>query len=63
MGALSKLLAKVAIRAINNATSNEELYDAAERVVMWSSQGLISDEHLTAVEESMIETIDGGDGE
>jgi len=58
MNALSKLLAKVAIRAIRNAKTNDELFDAAERVINWSANGLITDTHVEQVEEVMEETID-----
>ena len=57
MNALSKLLAKVAIRAIRNAKTNDELFDAAERVINWSANGLITDTHVEQVEEVMEETI------
>ena len=57
MNALSKLLAKVAIRAIRNAKTNDELFDAAERVISWSANGLITDTHVEQVEEVMEETI------
>lgn len=58
MNALSKLLAKVAIRAIRNAKTNDELFEAAERVINWSANGLITDTHVEQVEEVMEETID-----
>lgn len=57
MNALSKLLAKVAIRAIKNAKTNDELFDAAERVINWSANGLITDTHVEQVEEVMEETV------
>ena len=58
MNALSKLLAKVAIRAIRNAKTNDELFDAAERVINWSANGLITDTHVEQVEEVMEEAVD-----
>ena len=58
MGALSRLLAKVAVRAIRNSRSNEDLYEIANQVVTWSAAGLITESHLSAIEQSMEEQID-----
>lgn len=45
-----------------NASTNDELYDAAERVIAWSTQGLISESDVAQVEESIYDAVTpGGD--
>ena len=56
MNALSKLLAKVAIRAIAKSNTESELLAVGDKVVSW--QPLILEEHINAIAESMEEPVD-----
>lgn len=56
MNALSKLLAKVAIRAIAKSNTESELLAVGDKVVSW--QSLILEEHINAIAESMAEHVD-----
>ena len=62
MGALSRLLKRVAIRAIENSDTNEKLFSAAERVVSWSNAGLISENDVEEIA-SHITGVDDTDGQ
>lgn len=55
MNALSKLLAKVAIRAISKSTTESELLAVGDKVVSW--QPLILEEHIVAIADSMEEIV------
>jgi len=56
MNALSKLLAKVAIRAIAKSTTETELLAVGDKLVVW--RPLILEEHINAIAESMVEYVD-----
>lgn len=56
MNALSKLLAKVAIRAIAKSNTESELLTVADKVISW--QPLILEDHINAIAESMEEHVD-----
>ena len=56
MNALSKLLAKVAIRAIAKSRTETELLAVGDKLVVW--QPLILEEHINAIAESMEEQVD-----
>lgn len=56
MNALSKLLAKVAIRAISKSTTESELLTVGDKVISW--QPLILEEHIAAIADSMEEIVD-----
>lgn len=56
MNALSKLLAKVAIRAIAKSNTESELLIVADKVISW--QPLILEDHINAIAESMEEHVD-----
>ena len=55
MNALSKLLAKVAIRAISKSATEAELLAVGDKVVLW--QQLILPEHIEAIANSMEESV------
>lgn len=55
MNALSKLLAKVAIRAISKSTTESELLTVGDKVISW--QPLILEEHIAAIADSMEEIV------
>ena len=55
MNALSKLLAKVAIRAISKSVTESELLAVGDKVVSW--QPLILEEHIAAIADSMEEIV------
>ena len=59
MSALSKLLAKVAIRAIRKSNTEAELTDVADKVITWSNASLITEQHVDAIANSMEEDVDG----
>lgn len=56
MNALSKLLAKVAIRAIAKSNTESELLTVADKVISW--QLFILEDHINAIAESMEEHVD-----
>lgn len=56
MNALSKLLAKVAIRAISKSSTEAELLAVGDKVVLW--QPFILPEHVEAIANSMEEPVD-----
>jgi len=56
MNALSKLLAKVTIRAIAKSNTESELMAIGDRLVTW--QPILLEEHLEAIAASMEEHVD-----
>ena len=56
MNALSKLLAKVAIRAIAKSSNESELLSVGDKVIVW--QPLMLEEHIEAIVMSMDEDLD-----
>lgn len=56
MNALSKLLAKVAIRAIARSHTESELMAVGDRLVAW--QPILLEEHIEAIAASMEEHVD-----
>lgn len=63
MNALSRLLTKVSKRVLTNNPTNDDLLQTADRVVLWSNAGYISEQQVEDIASALPEPVETADVE